>query len=106
MDQPDETRPHTPPVATDADALTKPPRARVEDAIDPDASAHNAAPPRERDYLEGFLQQSPAQAGTGDAGGAGSDLQTAVIDALKAPTRWLVYIAWHCPLALAVPKAC
>ncbi|MEO0908069.1 MAG: SUF system Fe-S cluster assembly protein [Pseudomonadota bacterium] len=83
MDQPDETRPHTPPVATDADALTKPPRARVEDAIDPDAGAHNAAPPRERDYLEGFLQQSPAQAGTGDTGGAGSDLQTAVIDALK-----------------------
>ncbi|MEC8562389.1 MAG: iron-sulfur cluster assembly protein, partial [Pseudomonadota bacterium] len=35
---------------------------------------------RERDYLEGFLQQSPPQAGTG---GAGSDLQTAVIDALK-----------------------
>ena len=93
MDQPDETRPLSPPVATDADALTKPRRARVEDAIDPDEGAHNAAaipettpvtaPPRERDYLEGFLQQSPGQAGTGDTGGAGSDLQTAVIDALK-----------------------
>ncbi len=59
MDQPDETRPHTPPVATDADALTKPPRARVEDAIDPDAGAHNAAPPRERDYLEGLRATKP-----------------------------------------------
>ncbi|MEM7779682.1 MAG: SUF system Fe-S cluster assembly protein [Pseudomonadota bacterium] len=60
----------------------KPPRARVEDAIDPDAApiSEAAAPKRERDYLEGFLHQTPAE---GAPGGPGSDLQTAVIDALK-----------------------
>ncbi len=58
------------------DDVVKPPRARVEDAVDPDA----AASPRERDYLEGFLHQKPAE---GPAGGAGGELQTAVVDALK-----------------------
>lgn len=58
---------------------TKPPRARVEDAIDPDTPAVDT-PRRERDYLEGFLHQVPAK---GPVGGAGSDLQSAVIDALK-----------------------
>ena len=33
--------------------MTKPPRARVEDAIDTEAAAPEA--PRNRDYLEGFL---------------------------------------------------
>ncbi|WP_086618173.1 SUF system Fe-S cluster assembly protein [Erythrobacter tepidarius] len=56
-------------------AVSKPPRARVEDAIDPDVEA-----PRTRDYLEGFLAAKPAK----DAvGGAGSDLQAAVIEALR-----------------------
>lgn len=51
----------------------KPPRARVQDAIDTDA-------PRQRDYLDGFLAAKPAA----DAvGGAGSDLQAAVIEALR-----------------------
>ncbi|QDH33549.1 SUF system Fe-S cluster assembly protein [Porphyrobacter sp. YT40] len=51
----------------------KPPRARVEDAIDTDA-------PRQRDYLDGFLAAKPAP----DAvGGDGSDLQAAVIEALR-----------------------
>jgi FeS assembly SUF system protein len=51
----------------------KPPRARVEDAIDTDA-------PRQRDYLDGFLAaRPPADA----VGGAGSDLQGAVIEALR-----------------------
>ena len=36
---------------------------------------------RKRDYLEGFLAQKPADAGSG--GGAGGALQEAVIDALK-----------------------
>ena len=54
----------------------KPPRARVSDAVDPE----EAAPKRERDYLEGFLAKQPE---TGETGGAGSDLQQAVIDALK-----------------------
>ena len=52
---------------------SKPPRARVEDAVDTEA-------PRTRDYLDGFLAAKPAA----DAvGGAGSDLQAAVIDALR-----------------------
>lgn len=51
----------------------KPPRARVEDAVDTEA-------PRTRDYLDGFLSAKPAE----DAvGGAGSDLQAAVIEALR-----------------------
>ncbi len=51
----------------------KPPRARVEDAVDTDA-------PRQRDYLDGFLAAKPPA----DAvGGDGSDLQAAVIEALR-----------------------
>ncbi|WP_196489993.1 SUF system Fe-S cluster assembly protein [Erythrobacter donghaensis] len=51
----------------------KPPRARVEDAIDTEG-------PRTRDYLDGFLAAKPAP----DAvGGEGSDLQAAVIEALR-----------------------
>jgi FeS assembly SUF system protein len=51
----------------------KPPRARVEDAVDTDA-------PRTRDYLDGFLAAKPAA----DAvGGEGSDLQADVIEALR-----------------------
>jgi FeS assembly SUF system protein len=62
------------------DVVVKPPRARVEDAIDPDEQAPEPVEKRERDYLEGFLAAKPAE----DAiGGAGSDLQQAVIDALK-----------------------
>jgi len=57
-----------------ADAPAKPPRARVEDAVDADP----APVERERDYLEGFLAKSPGQAGAG-----GGELQQAVIDALK-----------------------
>jgi FeS assembly SUF system protein len=51
----------------------KPPRARVEDAVDADV-------PRTRDYLDGFLAAKPAA----DAvGGDGSDLQADVIEALR-----------------------
>ena len=57
-------------------APEKPRRARVEDAVDPDESA----PVRERDYLDGFLAAKPPTAPTG---GAGGELQSAVIDALK-----------------------
>ncbi len=53
--------------------LNKPPRARVEDAVDTDA-------PRSRDYLEGFLAAKPAE---DTPGGAGSDLQADVIEALR-----------------------
>ena len=58
------------------DEVVKPPRARVSDAIDED----EPAPTRKRDYLDGFLAAKPAEA---PVGGAGSDLQQAVIDALK-----------------------
>ena len=55
----------------------KPPRARVDDAIDPDAASDS---PRTRDYLDGFLAAKPPE---GAPGGPGSDLQAAVIDALR-----------------------
>ncbi|MEP3052040.1 MAG: SUF system Fe-S cluster assembly protein [Erythrobacter sp.] len=68
-----------------AEAPDKPKRARVEDAIDPDCAAAAEAPieegeERKRDYLDGFLAQSPAE---GSVGGAGSELQQAVVAALK-----------------------
>ncbi|MEQ8771959.1 MAG: SUF system Fe-S cluster assembly protein, partial [Erythrobacter sp.] len=59
-------------------APEKPPRARVEDAVDPDAQA--APEKRERDYLEGFLAASPAET---PATGAGGDQQAAVVEALR-----------------------
>jgi FeS assembly SUF system protein len=52
---------------------SKPPRARVEDAVDTDT-------PRTRDYLDGFLAAKPPE---GAAGGPGSDLQADVIAALR-----------------------
>ena len=62
--------------ANETNTADKPPRARVSDAVDTDA----APAKRERDYLEGFLAAKPAE----DAvGGAGGELQQAVIDALK-----------------------
>jgi FeS assembly SUF system protein len=57
----------------------KPPRARVEDAVDTEAEAHPEQA-RTRDYLDGFLAAKPAP----DAvGGDGSALQAAVIEALR-----------------------
>lgn len=53
----------------------KPPRARVDDAVDPEAES-----PRTRDYLDGFLAARPPE---GAPGGPGSDLQAAVIEALR-----------------------
>lgn len=69
-------------MTTPNDTSTKPPRARVEDAVDPDSavSPGSGNEPRTRDYLEGFLHQKPAET---SAGGAGGDLQQAVVDALK-----------------------
>jgi FeS assembly SUF system protein len=52
---------------------SKPPRARVEDAVDTET-------PRTRDYLDGFLAAKPPE---GAAGGPGSDLQADVIAALR-----------------------
>lgn len=56
----------------------KPPRARVEDAVDTDVPPTSA--PRSRDYLDGFLAASPPE---GAPGGPGSDLQAAVVEALR-----------------------
>jgi FeS assembly SUF system protein len=61
--------------STDHSDMTtsKPPRARVEDAVDTET-------PRTRDYLDGFLAAKPPE---GAAGGPGSDLQADVIAALR-----------------------
>jgi len=61
--------------STDPSDMTtsKPPRARVEDAVDTET-------PRTRDYLDGFLAAKPPE---GAAGGPGSDLQADVIAALR-----------------------
>ena len=65
-------------------APEKPPRARVEDAVDPDAeTAPETAGEkleRKRDYLEGFLAKKPDNVAPGEPGG---DLHEAVISALK-----------------------
>ena len=60
-------------------ATVKPPRARVEDAVDPEESAR-ATMERKRDYLEGFLQKKPEGL---PAGAPGGDLYEAVVAALK-----------------------
>ena len=57
----------------------KPPRARVEDAVDTEESPRETME-RKRDYLEGFLQQKPENVAPGAPGG---DLYEAVIAALK-----------------------
>ena len=61
--------------STDPSDMTtsKPPRARVEDAVDTET-------PRTRDYLDGFLAAKPPESA---AGGPGSDLQADVIAALR-----------------------
>ena len=67
-------------------AVAPPKRAHVQDAAAIDAAPENdgesmgAKLERKRDYLEGFLQKKPEKAATG---GAGGELQEAVIDALK-----------------------
>ena len=64
--------------------VSKPPRARVSDAVDPDAPppAESAGEKleRKRDYLEGFLKKAPEAE---SAGGEGGQLQQAVVAALK-----------------------
>ena len=71
--------------STDQTEMTvnKPPRARVEYAIDTDSALAPASvdkAPRSRDYLDGFLAAKPAE---GSVGGDGSDLQADVIAALR-----------------------
>jgi hypothetical protein len=59
----------------EVDSVVPPPRARVEDA---EPAGDKLA--RKRDYLEGFLQQRPAEVSATEPGGA---LYDSVIDALK-----------------------
>lgn len=81
MNKPNEEREFVAAPAPNEDIVAeKPPRARVTDAVDPDESASQAPPERKRDYLDGFLHQKPVE---GPLGGAGGDLQAAVIEALK-----------------------
>lgn len=57
--------------------VTPPPRARVEDAF---VETPGEKLERKRDYLSGFLSEKPAEVA---ADAPGSDLQAAVIEALK-----------------------
>ena len=66
-------------VAPADNAGGKPPRARVEDAVDAEESPRETME-RKRDYLEGFLQKKPENV---PAGAPGGDLYEAVISALK-----------------------
>lgn len=61
----------------EVDAVTPPPRARVEDVVEETAAEKLE---RKRDYLEGFLQAKPQGLAPGEPGG---DLYEAVIAALK-----------------------
>lgn len=60
--------------------IEKPPRARVEDAVDPDVESPRETLERKRDYLEGFLAKKPENLAPGEPGG---ELHDAVIAALK-----------------------
>lgn len=59
-------------------APPKPPRARVDDAVDDEAASEKLE--RKRDYLEGFLQKKPEGVSDSEPGG---ELYEAVIAALK-----------------------
>ncbi|MGE4429324.1 MAG: SUF system Fe-S cluster assembly protein [Sphingobium sp.] len=70
----------------EVEAVTSPPRARVQDALENEAApapaTAAAAEPaeRKRDYLDGFLSQKPEAEQAGEPGG---DLYEAIIAALK-----------------------
>lgn len=61
--------------AEEVEQVAKPPRARVDDAVDVTANV-----PRKADYLAGFLQQQPKDVDPGEPGG---NVYDAVIGALK-----------------------
>ena len=63
-----------------AEQVVKPPRARVEDAVDPDLETPRETMDRKRDYLEGFLAKKPENIAPSEPGG---ELHDAVIAALK-----------------------
>ncbi len=80
MSTTDETKDYVAAPAPNEQVVEKPPRARISDAVDTDGPQDAPPPRRERDYLDGFLTKQPEQT---PAGGAGGDLQQAVIEALK-----------------------
>jgi FeS assembly SUF system protein len=75
------------PIKTEVvDSVERPARVRVDQVVTDEATGEAtgetavAKLERKKDYLEGFLAQKPAAT---ERDGAGGDLQTAVIDALK-----------------------
>lgn len=64
---------------SEGDAVAKPPRARVSDAVDADEAPADKLE-RKRDYLAGFLQEKPQDVAAGEPGGA---LYEEVVAALK-----------------------
>ncbi|WP_374407343.1 SUF system Fe-S cluster assembly protein [Pelagerythrobacter sp.] len=62
---------------TPYEAVEKPPRARVDDAVE---EAPRETMARKRDYLEGFLQKKPENVPAGEPGG---EIYEAVVAALK-----------------------
>ncbi|MEA3262661.1 MAG: SUF system Fe-S cluster assembly protein [Pseudomonadota bacterium] len=62
-------------VVEEVEAVSAPPRARVEDTESPSAKLE-----RKRDYLDGFLQQKPAEVSPAEPGGS---IYDGVIAALK-----------------------
>jgi len=60
----------------EVEAVTKPPKARVQDVAEPAASDE----PRRRDYLDGFFAEKPQGVSPGEPGGA---VYEAVIETLK-----------------------
>ena len=68
----------------EVDSVPPPPKARVSDAIDGPPAGAGETPAekleRKRDYLSGFLAETPPAVPDGAPGG---DLHTAVVDALK-----------------------
>ena len=80
MNKPSDDKDFVAAPAPNEAVVQKPPRARVDDAIDPDAETAPQKLERKRDYLEGFLQKKPENLSPGEPGG---DLYEAVIAALK-----------------------
>ncbi len=62
------------------ESVDKPPRAKVEDAVEDVSAALGSQIARKRDYLEGFLAAAPAEVAPADPGGA---LYESVIEALR-----------------------
>lgn len=83
MNKPQDDKDFVAAPAPNEDVVAKPPRARVEDALDPDDGRQETAGEkleRKRDYLEGFLAKKPENVAPGEPGG---ELHDAVIAALK-----------------------